>query len=170
MKNNFLPGRQFEDLEDLNRQVLNWCRQADGKVHHTTGKIPLQELANECLQGLPLQETLDKYRWETRIVTRDGMVSFDGVRYGVPWQYSGREVRVRLCVGYLEIYDGETLLTKHKVQYRSGNVVFLPGQYSGLAERNGIPVPLPYARKQGSVVEVRKLSIYDQLLGGVSHG
>ena len=30
----FLPGRQIEDLENLNRQ-------ADEKVHYTSGKIPL---------------------------------------------------------------------------------------------------------------------------------
>ena len=170
VKDNFLPGRRFEDLEDLNRQALSWCRQADGKVHHTTGKIPLQELINEGLRELPPRETLDKYRWETRSVTRDGMISFDGVRYGVPWQYSGKEVRARLCAGSLEIYYGEALLAKHKAQYRSGNVVFLRGQYSGLAERNGIPVPFPCAKKQGGAVEVRELSVYDQLLGGVSHG
>jgi len=170
VKDNFLPGRQFENLEDLNRQALCWCRQADEKVHHTTGKIPMQELEKENLRKLPPQETLDKYRWETRIVTRDGMVSFDGVRYGVPWQYSGKEVRVRLCAGYLEIYCGEVLLAKHKAQYRSGNVVFLQGQYSGLAERNGIPTPFPCAIKQNGTVEVRKLSVYDQLLGGASHG
>jgi transposase len=170
VKGNFLPGRQFEDLEDLNRQALSWCRQADEKIHHTTGKTPLRELANEGLLKLPPQETLDKYRWETRIVTRDGMVSFDGVRYGVPWQYSGKEVRVRLCAGCLEIYYGEMLLAKHKAQYHSGNVVFLRGQYSGLAEKSGIPVLLPCARKQHGAVEIRPLSVYDQLLGGVSHG
>ena len=170
VKDNFLPGRQFEDLEDLNRQALCWCRQADGKVHHTTGKIPLQELVNEGLRKLPPRETLDKYRWETRSVTRDGMVSFDGVRYGVPWQYSGKEVCVRLCAGYLEIYYGEVLLAKHKAQYRSGNVVFLRGQYSGLAERNGVPVTFPCARQQNGTVEVRELSVYDQLLGGASCG
>jgi transposase len=170
VKDNFLPGRQFEDLEDLNRQALCWCQQADGKVHRTTGKIPLQELGKENLQDLPPQETLDKYRWETRIVTRDGMVSFDGVRYGVPWQYSGKEVCVRLYAGYLEIYYGEVLLAKHKAQYRSGNVVFLRGQYSGLAERNGVPVPFPCAKKQDGAVEVRELSVYDQLLGGASCG
>lgn len=62
VKDNFLPGRQFRDLEDLNRQALFWCRQADGKVHHTTEKILLQELEKENLQDLPPQETLDKYR------------------------------------------------------------------------------------------------------------
>lgn len=120
--------------------------------------------------GLPPQETLDKYRWENRIVTRDGMVSFDGVRYGVPWQYSGKEVQVRLCAGFLEIYFGEVLLTKHPAQYRSGNVVFLPGQYSGLAEKGGVPIPPTYALQQQNSVEIRELSLYDQLLGGVSHG
>lgn len=82
-------------MEDLNRQALCWCREVDEKIYHTTGKISLQGLERENLQELPPQETLNKYRWEARIVTRDGMVSFDGVRYGVSLQYSGKEVRVR---------------------------------------------------------------------------
>ena len=170
VKNNFLPGRKFEDLSDLNYQALAWCTSADGKVHGTTGKVPLQELASEGLQPLPLQPVLDKYRWETRIVTRDGMVSFDGVRYGVPWQYSGKEVQVRLCSGCIEIYYGEVLLAKHKAQYRSGNIIYLQGQYTGLSERKGIAAPYPCAEQRNCAVEVRELSVYDQLLGGVSHG
>jgi len=170
VKDNFLPGRKFEDISDLNRQALDWCRSADEKPHGTTGKIPLQELSNEGLQSLPLQAVLDKYRWESRIVTRDGMVSFDGVRYGVPWQYSGKEVQVRLCAGFLEIYYGEVLLAKHKAQYRSGNIIYLQGQYEGLSERKGIATPFPCAQQRNEAVEVRELSIYDQLLGGVSHG
>lgn len=70
----------------------------------------------------------------------------------------------------LEIYFGEVLLTKHPAQYRSGNVVFLPGQYSGLAEKGGVPIPPTYALQQQNSVEIRELSLYDQLLGGVSHG
>jgi len=170
VKNNFLPGRTFEDLSDLNCQALEWCKAADEKPHGTTGKIPLQELSNESLQPLPSQMLLDKYRWESRIVTRDGMVSFDGVRYGVPWQYSGREVQVRLCSGCVEIYHGEVLLAKHRAHYRSGNIVYLQGQYEGLAERKGIATPYPRARQHNSAVQVRELSVYDELLGGVSRG
>lgn len=86
---------------------------------------------------------LDKYRWEIRLIVRDGMVSFDGVRYGVPWQYSGKEARIRLCAGYLEIYYGEVLLTKHKAQYHSGNVVFLRGQYNTADLRREAASPYP---------------------------
>ncbi len=170
VKDNFLPGRRFEDLSDLNRQALDWCRAADGKPHGTTGKIPLQELGAEGLQPLPPRAVLDKYRWESRIVTRDGMVSFDGVRYGVPWQHSGKEVQVRLCSGHVEIYCGEVLLARHKAQYRSGSIIYLQGQYEGLSERKGLAAPYPCARQEHATVEVRELRIYDQLLGGVLHG
>lgn len=84
VKDNFFPGRSFTDLEDLNQQALDWCKKADSKNHGTTGKIPLRELAKENLQELPAQEVLDRHRWEIRRVTREGFVSFDGVRYGVP--------------------------------------------------------------------------------------
>lgn len=170
VKENFFPGRHFTDLNDLNLQVLNWCRNADSKTHGTTGKIPLTELASEHLQPLPEQMVLDRYRWETRTVTREGLVSFDGIRYGVPWQYSGKEVQVRLYKGNLEIYYNEILLAKHPAQHRAGNIVWLQGQYRGLAERHGIAVPNTMAFRTTTQVEVRELSIYDQLLGGVHNG
>ena len=170
VKDNFFPGRCFTDLEDLNRQALNWCRQADSKIHGTTGKIPLRELSAENLQELPPQEVLDRYRWELRRVTKEGLISFDGVRYGVPWQYSGKEVQVRLLRGEIEIYYGEVLIAKHTAQYSSGRIIWLPGQYQGLAEQGGIAVPRSVAQEQEIQVEIRNLDFYDRLLGGVSCG
>ena len=170
VKDNFFPGRSFVDLEDLNRQALAWCKKVDSKVHGTTGKIPLRELAAENLQELPPQEVMDRYRWELRRVTREGLVSFDGVRYGVAWQYSGKDVQVRLHNGEIEIYYGEVLVAKHTAQYTSGRILWFPGQYKGLAERSGIAVPYSAALEQDIRVETRDLDFYDRLLGGVSYG
>ena len=170
VKDNFLPGRQFEDLEDLNRQVLQWCREADSRVHSTTGKIPLQELAKEPLLVLPEQSICDRYRWETRKVTREGLVSFDGIRYGVPWQYSGKEVQVRLHDGFVEIYKGESLLARHQARHGGSRILWLKGQYNGLSTCHGIPGPYPGAAMTQPKVEQRDLHFYDRLLGGVSHG
>ena len=170
VKENFFPGRSFTDLEDLNQQALSWCKAVDSKPHGTTGKIPLQVLATEELLPLPAQEIQDRYRWERRTVTREGLVSFDGIRYGVPWQYSGKEVQVRMCSGHLEIYYGEMLLAKHQVQYHAGKMIWLPGQYKGLMERKGITTPYPAALQQDVQVEVRPLNFYDRLLGGAAHG
>lgn len=170
VKENFFPGRSFVDLEDLNRQAIAWCKSVDSRPHGTTCKIPLQKLAQEELFSLPSQEIQDRYRWEMRTVTRDGLVSFDGIRYGVPWQYSGKEVQVRAVKGQLEIYYGEILLAQHQLQYHTGKIVWLPGQYKGLAERKGIAAPYPAAHQQDVRVEVRSLHFYDSLLGGAAHG
>lgn len=170
VKGNFFPGRQFENLEDLNRQALEWCKAADSQKHSTTGKIPLQELPNEPLLDLPPQSVLDHYQWENRKVTREGLVSFDGIKYGIPWQYSGKEVQVRLHLGFVEIYYGEVMLAKHEAVHGSTNVVWLKGQYKGLAERNGIAAPYPAAHLCEPCVEERDLNFYDQLLGGVANG
>lgn len=143
----------------------------DSKTHGTTGEVPLEALSKEPLQPLPDKAVRDKYRWETRKVTRDGFVSYDGAKYGMPWQYSGKEVRVRICGDFFEAYDGEVRIARHKVEYASGRIVWLKGQYQGLAERSGIAVPLPFARKkEAEEVEIRSLSVYDALAGVVSNG
>lgn len=170
VKDNFFPGRYFENLGDLNRQAIDWCRSVDRKTHGTTGTVPMLELRNEKLLALPPQAVLGKYRWETRVVTREGLVSFDGIRYGVPWQYSGKEVRVRLCDGNVEIYLGEVQIAKHEAKYSGGRIVWLTGQYAGLAERKGVAMPLPCAHLMDTSVEVRKLSVYDELLEVASNG
>jgi len=171
VKDNFLPGRQFKDLDDLNRQALEWCRKADSKVHGTTGEIPLEALRKEPLLALPYKAVRDKYRWETRKVTKDGLVSYDGVKYGIPWQYSGREVRVRVCGDRFEAYYGEVRIACHKMEHVSSRIVWAKGQYQGLAERGGIAVPLPFARKkEAETVEIRSLSVYDMLAGVISNG
>jgi len=120
----------------------------------------------EPLLALPSQETRDKYRWEVRKVTRDGFISYDGAMYGIPWCYSGRELRVRILGEYFEAYDGNVRIVQHKVEYTSGRIVWLKGQYEGLAERNGIAAPLSYAYKVRDIsVETRPLSIYYQAAG-----
>ncbi|MGI6752235.1 MAG: Mu transposase domain-containing protein [Anaerovoracaceae bacterium] len=105
VKNNFLPGRTLTDIDDLNRQALSWCREADSKVHSTTGLVPLREFSKEPLLPLPESSTLDLYRFETRIASTDGFVSYDGIRYGVPWHYSGKELRVRMKDGRIQVFD-----------------------------------------------------------------
>jgi aspartate-semialdehyde dehydrogenase len=161
---------EVKDLHDLNSQALEWCRKVDSKVHGTTGEIPLEALNKEPLLPLPDKAIRDKYRWETRNVTRDGFVSYDGAKYGIPWQYSGKEVRVRICGDFFEAYYGEVRIARHKVEYASGKIVWLKGQYQGLAEKGGIALPLPFARKERTeAVEIRPLSVYDALAGVISN-
>jgi len=110
IEQHFMAGRQFTDVEDLNRQARQWCDEQNRRVHGTTGERPIERLAQEKLGALPPADRLAKYRFEMRRVSRDGFVSYDGVRYGVPWTYSGRDVKVRDINGFIEIYREQELI------------------------------------------------------------
>lgn len=165
VKDNFLPGRAFTDLADLNLQAMVWCRKADSRIHSTTGLIPLKELKKEPLLPLPELRARDRYRYETRRVSSDGFVSYDGVRYGVPWRYSGKELRVRLYDGGFQVFDGPVCIAEHKALYKSKGRSFLPGQYQGLVQNHGMPITPSYGLQIPKEVEIRPLSVYDQLAG-----
>jgi transposase len=165
VKENFIPGRTFIDIGDLNRQARAWCEEINRRVHGTTGERPCDRLATEELQPLPRQEHWAKYRREVRRVSRDGFVSYDGVRYGVPWKYSNREVTVRDCNGWIEIWVDQLQVARHETVPRSRTVLTCPDQYSGLSTENGKAYPQPVAKKVlPEQVETRSLDVYEQLL------
>jgi hypothetical protein len=162
---NFMPGRQFTDLENLNRQARQWCDEQNQRIHGTTGERPIDRLAQEQLGTLPPADRLAKYRFEVRKASRDGFVSYDGVRYGVPWMYSGREVKVRDTGGFLEIYWEQELVARHKRQQRSRTLVMCEHQYANLGTTQGYAYPKPQGiRISVQDVEVRSLDVYERLM------
>ena len=75
----------------------------NNKPLQITGKTAFEQLQEEKLLPLPSKVILDRYRYEARSVSKDGFISYDGVRYGVPWEYSGRQVTVRAIKNKIEI-------------------------------------------------------------------
>ena len=165
VKDSFLPGRTFTDLNDLNLQAINWCKKVDSKLHGTTGLISMKELSKEPLLSLPERDIMDRYRFEMRNVSKDGFVSYDGVRYGIPWQYSGKELRVRLYEGTFQAFDGPICIAEHVAVYQSGKISWLPGQYQGLAQNHGLPITPSFGKQIPKEVDIRPLYVYDQLMG-----
>ena len=163
VKDNFMPGRTFTDIEDLNRQAIAWCDKVNSKPSSTTGKTAFQALLEEPLCELPDSRITDRYRYESRLVSKDGFVSYDGVQYGVPWEYSGKRVTVRAKSGKLEVFDGLQVIATHEVEATSGRIIFLEGQYQGLAEKHGLTF-FPAARQTKIEVEKRSLTVYEGLL------
>lgn len=100
---------------------------------------------------------------EVRKVQKDALVSFDGVRYDVSWQYSGHEVMVRELSGTIEILD-EKVIASHQKRYTSRSTYYLKGQYQGIREAEGHLYPKPRATKLTSLeVQRRSLVVYDVL-------
>lgn len=163
IEQNFMPGREFTDLGDLNRQALHWCDEQNRRIHGTTGERPVDRLPQEKLGTLPPPGRWAKERFEPRKVSRDGFVSYDGVRYGVPWQFSGREVKVREVNEFVEIYYEKQLIAKHGKEYRSRALVLCDHQYANLSTAQGYPYPklkgYKYRTKTWKCVHWRFMSI-----------
>lgn len=165
LKESFLPGRRFTDIDDLNSQARQWCIEKNRRVHSSTGKAPQKALTEETLLPLPSAEVLASYRWQGRKVSKDGFVSFEGVLYGVPWEYSGKEVSVRQVINSLEIWHGSIRIAYHKKECSPAAMVWLEGQYIGIPDAGVGMVASKMALliKEHSV-ESRPLAAYEKLV------
>lgn len=163
LKDNFMAGRSFCDFKDLNLQVKAWCDKVNAKISASTGESAAAMLSEEPLKALPDTNISNRYRYESRLVSKDGFISYDGVRYGVFWEYCGRHLTVREMSGVIEIFDNLSLVASYPLEGRSGKSVTSKDQYAGLAEKHGMPI-MPMARLVENAVEKRSLSVYENIL------
>jgi hypothetical protein len=102
LKDNFLAGRTFADVDDLNAQVQHWLdHTVNVRVHGTTGAVPKERLAEETLTPV---SAVAPYRFAqpvTRVVSREAMVCFQGSRYSAPPMLAGQSVRVSADGGHV---------------------------------------------------------------------
>jgi transposase len=125
VKDGFLLGSSFADLDDLNTQACAWlANTAHARVHATTGHRPIDLLASEREHLTPL-ESIRPYTFIERVmrkVAKESMVSFRSSRYSVPPVYVGREVTVELCGerGSVIIRSGDAIVAEHHAATRPG--------------------------------------------------
>ena len=86
VETNFLPGRTFQDPEDLNRQAFAWSTtRLDNKPQGKAGLIPAQAFEHErtCLTQLPAHLP-PPYKVHGRGTDEYGFMSFGANYYWVP--------------------------------------------------------------------------------------
>jgi transposase len=176
VKRNFVPGRSFHDLDDFNAQLLQWVQEvADVRVHGTTHQRPIERFAEEAAALVPTasQASFLQAMVRERVVADDWLVSIDANRYSVPCRLIGKTVQVVRAGGLWQIrYRGE-LVAEHPVLADRHQLSIRPEHGPGASARNArqrygttsAPAPLP--GPQDESVEVRDLSIYEQMLEAV---
>ena len=122
VKGNFLAGRTFWNVTDLNQQALEWCDKQNNAFHKGLYGIPKEAHLHACGEYLSrIQDSVEvrKYLCPARKISFDGFVHFEGRRFGVPYQYSGRIARVSRQNRTLYIYseDLRHLLATHEVTW-----------------------------------------------------
>lgn len=120
VKGNFIQGRTFINVSDLNMQALMWCHKENSRLQKGLGVVPVREHSTEPLLTLPDDKSLLlPYLAPERSIGMDGFVYYEGRRYGVLFSYRGKKVRVLRDKDELEILDPETyeLLESHAVDW-----------------------------------------------------
>lgn len=171
VKGNFLPGRQFRDLEDLNEQLQHWTLEiADQRIHGTTHQRPMERFAEEAKALMPTMgqlSFLDALVRE-RVVADDWLVAIDSNRYSVPCHLIGKRVRVVRAGGHWQILHGGELVAEHPVLAGRFQLSALAEHGPGALARNArqrFSSPRPATSPPiADVVEIRDLAIYEQLL------
>lgn len=119
VKGNFIQGRAFVNVTDLNRQALQWCVKENAKLQTGLGVVPDIEHSKEPLMELPEMNMLLPFLAPERSISMDGFVFYEGRRYGVPFSFIGKKARVMRNREEIYILDPKTFkaIEKHEVDW-----------------------------------------------------
>jgi hypothetical protein len=159
IESNFVPGRTFQNLEDLNRQALEWSTvRMEQRPQGKAGLIPAQAFEHEraFLTELPrhlpapyllLERTVDEY----------GYVALDGNYYEVPGSGRGKIQVLRYLHHLVLCQDRRALIEYALPPWGVKNQPFhAPGQKPRYRPRN---------RKLSSQEEEKRLRALDPVIG-----
>ena len=134
VKKNFMAGRTFGSITDLNYEAWRWCDRQNNRYHDGVYCIPHEEHQKNCLPAiseLTLSDPIRIYLWPERRISFDGFVNYEGRRFGVPYRYAGKTCRVSRQEFTLYIYtpDLKHKLVEHNVTW-SRRDSFCKDQYA----------------------------------------
>lgn len=167
VKDNFLNGRSFTDLADLNTQARHWLDYtANVRIHATTQRRPVDLWPQEKLTPC---STLAPYQICPQVSRRagfDSFVRFDKSRYSVPPEYAGQTV----CVGRQEqkiiIRSQDLIVAEHVPALKPGSTVADPAHLASLwklsLQKTQVPPPRWQLTLQQDVART-PLTVYQEV-------
>lgn len=137
VKNNFIKGRIFSDIEKLNKDALGWLsRTGNGKIHAGTQKIPSEVLIIEkkfltSYKGMPKMPAVKMGEY---VVRKDNTIYYKSCFYSVPVKTYINDKSfcyVEEIDGILFIYSQQTgkQIGMHKIPIEKGTFVCQPGHH-----------------------------------------
>ena len=122
VKENFIVGRTFGNITDLNCDALSWCNDQNCRYHRAVDCVPDEVHKRECLtvaDTIRMTTEVFKYLCPIRRISFDGFVNYEGRRFGVPYWYKSKECRITRKDFYIYIYDVslKTQIAMHNVTW-----------------------------------------------------
>lgn len=141
LEQHFIKGRDWPSFDDFAADLVAFAAdELDHLVHSTTGERPIDRFRQEehLLTSLPTLPFVGTHE-QMRKVSWDCLVSFDGSRYSVPWQYAAKRVWLRASQGTKLLVRNQSGLqiALHKMSDRKGATIINPTHYEGI--KKGMP-------------------------------
>ena len=115
IEHNFLAGRTFADLPDLNAQARAFCDKVNATPKRHLHVSPRELFAAERAHLHPLPLFVPEvYALHHRLVDVEGYVNVHGHRYSVPYVLIGRQLEVRETKDRIDVYHGPRLVASHQ--------------------------------------------------------
>jgi transposase len=170
MQDNFLNGRTFDGLVDLNAQGRQWlATAANVRLHGTTQARPCDRLLEETLMRAEDLSPYQLARSTSRTVGAEALVRYQKCDYSVPARWVGARVSVDAGDSSLLIRAGDLVIAEHPLATAPGSRVEAPAHVRERWERSlAAPVAPPpkgcHVRFEESV-QTRPLSHYMEVCG-----
>jgi transposase len=118
IEGNFLAGRTFVDLDDLNKKAQTWLVEiARVRVHRTTREQPQARLTQEQPSLIPLPERhFEAGVVAPRLVGADFCVAWETNRYSVPPRFASKSAMVRVLDGRIDILIDGAIVASHALR------------------------------------------------------
>lgn len=167
VRGNFLNGRSFAGMEDLNGQGRQWLGSvANVRVHATTGARPCDLLLEEPLTPIAGQQPYHLIHSVTRRVGAEALVRFERSDYSVPAGLVGQQVYVDASAGRILIRTKDLVVAEHERAKEAGQRVEAPVHVRERWQRSLEARPAPpkgchitFAEE----VQVRPLAVYAEV-------
>lgn len=132
LETHFIVGSSFESFEDFISKLKAFQQKVNTRLHATIKTSPAELIAKdrETFSALPSTRYVG-VKEETRKVTQDCLLSFNGSRYSVPWMFAGKYIWLRVSKGFfLELYSQANVrIATHRLSMKKGAVIIERSHY-----------------------------------------
>jgi len=166
VKDNFLLGREFEGLDDMNAQGRHWLDYtANVRIHATTNERPVDLLAKENLASVASIAPYPVGAYANRRVDAESFVHFSGSRYSVHPEHVGQSVTLVHLGGRVVVRAGDLVIAEHDAAPKPGSCMVDRAHIAELwklTTRTETARQAEWHQTPHPVVETRSLSVYEE--------
>lgn len=131
----FLYGETFESIQELNHKFHQWLTRRNQTLHRSTGKTPLELLAQERLLSLPQLPYIPSRNIPV-LVSKTAYVEFETNRYSVPSTCASKKALLIAYPEKIEVRIDFKTVARHERSFARGQIIENPLHFEKLLNQS----------------------------------